>query len=458
MENPLHGKGAQERIRIQKSQEQTPQKLEEDRIEMEEQQKQEIVSDFAIYRYKNLYTVIHKGAVFDGLSSTNAKSDYAGLYEQSEKGGFDEFYIRVKSMEYKTDYFAPSKNIYCEKDRSLIIWNNPTEDWEVEDIPEADNIYIDHYSERIWDGKLLDQLQIIIFTMALKEPKLNKILLVGASNKGKTMALEMMGFVNLPNTQFLELMRGERVQSKETIDNIKRTGLILWDDAGTTLPLGVKNITNKMTIKLSGAGNIEVPCLVLGITSTHSTLLSNAEEQVANRFMQMNIGQDNQIFTEGGVSGLEKVDIERYKVATQNYVRKKILEYIEESKEKEGIRAKLVTLQDKYKIEGSANTEEIASVIIDRLKEYVQDYCESNKNITKTTRYRAYDGDYYVRSKRDYENQVNKELLELLNRDTSDIAALASKILKQTLIESRNRPKLPLGETRQNYYLLVFPR
>ncbi len=436
----------------------TPQGIEADKTSMAEQQNQEIVSDFAIYRYKNLYTVIHEGAVFDGLSSTNAKSDYAGLYDHTEKGGFDEFYIRVKSMEYKTDYFAPSKNIYREEDRALIIWNNPTEDWEVEDIPEVDNIYIDHYKERIWDGKLLDQLQILVFTMALKEPKLNKILLVGASNKGKTMALEMMGFVSLPNTQFLELMRGERVQSKETIEKIKRTGLVLWDDAGTTLPLGVKNITNKMTIKLSGAGNIEVPCLVLGITSTHSTLLSNAEEQVANRFMQMDIGQDNQIFTEGGVSGLKNVDIERYKFATQNYVKRKILEYIEASKNEKRIREQLVTLQDKYKVEGSANVEEIVGVIVDRLKEYVQDYCESNKNITKTTRYRAYNGDYYVRSKRDYENQVDKELKELLKRDTSDIAALASKILKQTLTEHNNRCKLPLGETRQNYYLLVFPQ
>ena len=76
----------------------TPQGIEADKTNMKEQQNQEIVSDFAIYRYKNLYTVIHEGAVFDGLSSTNAKSDYAGLYDHTEKGGFDEFYIRVKSI------------------------------------------------------------------------------------------------------------------------------------------------------------------------------------------------------------------------------------------------------------------------------------------------------------------------------------------------------------------------
>ena len=309
-------------------------------------------TDIEVYLHNNNYIVINNSAIYYDLNCSSAKIHY--LKTGKDGKNFSNDINIANKIDTLIDFFHPSTHTF--QYGVLTISTNPIDDWDTN--IDFDEQLIYDFEHKIMGGILQDIIELIVFTMKYHESKLNKLLLVGASNKGKTHFANILGFVEMTAKEFVNCLNGGK-WSKEQSQALQQSGLLLADDIEHDLPLGIKNIKDSMHIDIMYRGTIVHPLKFLMMTSTHDNIATTMNEEMKNRILIANIGTDYTL----NDSPFYQDDMEKYLLHTTAYMKSLMVKAI---KSEEGSE-KLRVLQNKFRAPQYNDRDEILEIATTRI-------------------------------------------------------------------------------------------
>ncbi len=270
----------------------------------------------------------------------------------------------IGGVEYRVDYLAKEKStlkplIGDDHLKWIRIVSNPIKDWKLPKGFKIDEDIRKEYFDVMFAGKIPDIIDIVALSIIHGEDKLNKMLLVGPSNIGKTLLMELLGFLETETDEFNNAITSVSGLSKERAKDFYKTGLIHIDDV-RALADELKNTKDTVKLKVMNKGKVTIPCKFLaGSTTDDSIVLGEGTEWDA-RILHVEIPyHENKV----PKSKLYRADADKYQEHTA-YALKKM---IKEAFEQEPNQDKLTALQDKYTLENVSDAGERNVNIIDKL-------------------------------------------------------------------------------------------
>ncbi len=349
--------------------------------------------------------------LLSGLSASSARMHWERA--DKDKSIFARELTVIHSIKYEVDFLQPTEyriDIDMEnREVVLVARTNPTSSWS------SDTTYsqeiIDEYNYKIFNGMLKDLIRLVILSIKFKEDKKNKLLLTGASNKGKTEAFKQMQFFSVASITFKQGMEGTKGWGDYQADGLGRCGLLLVDDIDHVPGLEFKSLTDEIQITVNYKGRPTMPLKFLAMTSTHAGIFDGAGDEIINRVLHMALGDDF-IFND---SLLWKENPHRYRVDTLKFIRNIMLKTL---KEKSTMK-ELQELQDKYKMDSNNALSEIVQKTVEDVYYDIfgDEVFEGNIETYKSDE-GVYKGIYFV----DKKIQITEKIREHLKDNSSGIS------------------------------------
>lgn len=375
------------------------------------------------------YVLLSKDEVISDDISPTAIKRFARQYDLTFKDDNNKEQIveptPITEVVYKVDYFNNVAMKWEHQKNKLTVSLNPTKLWDVS--LELDEEVIKDYTQRVLNGKLDDILRIVFWSIKFNVDKLNKLLLFGGSNKGKTKLASLMGFFEMTAVEFHETF-GEKQKKahKNTIQKIRECGLIHADDIQSHIPENVKSLKDTARIDSMYGGVVEIPTKFLLISSTNDEITSTMNDEWANRLLAIDILDDGYDVTTSPVAK-EKHNI--YENHCAVYIQKRIIEILAEA----STITDLEKLQKRYRLDVSTNERgevigEVRQTIALSLLHYLGDevvYHESKPYVKKLKNVNDFIKSVLKTETRDmYISNFNKELSQLKKHFTGGRTSL----------------------------------
>lgn len=311
---------------------------------------EEELSNTKVYRYSNAYCVQRGRDIFTGLSSSYAVGMIAnyGFGKELAKDMVDRA-IHIHALTVEPDYMLDTPYKFVLVDRGagnqpdLCQVYNPMFDLELTDErPEIVNDFVND----IWAGKIDDIIKLIALTIKFKEKKLNRLMLVAPTSSGKSGLVQNLGFVLFQPARLFAAMRGVKGVGSDLIEPLKRTGLLLIDEANEPLPQDVKEMDKFISIdEFKNGGTQRIRLFFTVLTSTHKTAISYNSDEFYERFLEIELTQ-SEMRHNVKESEYYKQDSELYESVVRTYVLRKFKEYLYGDIPRE----EFLELQQKYRL------------------------------------------------------------------------------------------------------------
>lgn len=370
---------------------------------------------------------VHSDKLYSKLTQSAFKVHFRKSGIRLGKGDSMDDHIQIiDSVTHLVDFFEPSSVFLDENTNGLTSVVNPTEKWN--DIDEFDEEIVKEYHEQIMCGVEVDLVNLIVGAMRYEESKMNKLLLVGESNKGKTELMKLMKFVEMNAGEFKGVLKGIK-WSQEQSDQLKQSGLLLADDIYFDLPIALKNISDTATFNIMNKGSVVHPCKFLVMTTTHDSVVGSIGDELQNRIMCMRIN--------GGItfndSDLVKKDRRKYQRVTQNYIKGLILAALDNPISEEEFYA----LQEKYTTRGSNERDEVLDSAYEVIsKEIIKD---SKLEFNGSLGIIQHDGMLFVKRKMEIKKLVRETLIDHFDGMEVDLNKELNLMLKRFIDDDRQR-------------------
>ena len=326
--------------------------------------KKQVESDenIEVYRLVNKYIVKAGGKIIEGLSSTMLKEVIGSLgyhiHDSEEMAEFKKSIPNISKYVQEPDYLQQDRYRIelveqdDEKFPVLTLKTNPIKPVDTE----IDPAIVDEFFDNVWAGKLVDIVKLIALSIKTGESKLNRLMVVAPSNSGKTEIFSLMGFQKITMQRLLLAMRAEKGVGKPVVEGIRKTGLLLIDEANKALEAEIKDMDKYLYIDQFGVdGGTQILKLhFTALTSTHFTATRNNSDELYNRFLQVELkaGEMKHTVTEG----IEfRKDSKHYTDVVQAKLQQLFIEFLTNHEGKEELRE----LQEKYRLPINNDLEEL---------------------------------------------------------------------------------------------------
>jgi hypothetical protein len=309
-------------------------------------------SDCKLYLCSNKYTIQSGTIVENDVVSTSLAGYLSnlGVKNKDEVALLKENVTAIDQVKYIPDYLLDcetvanvEKNDDVTKFPNLVVRTNPLID--VGDYIHDDEI-INDFVYGIWNGKIEDIVELIALTIKAKEQKLNRLMLVAPSNSGKSYIFDMMKFQKITMSRLLNGMRGNKGIGADIVKGLKKSALLLIDEANSALEAEIKDMDKELHIDQFGTGGTQIlPLHFTALTSTHKTATRNNSDELYNRFLQIELTKDEMKHTIMG-SEIFLRDSEYYSKVIKSYLLSRFRQTILSDKGEKELRV----LQDKYRL------------------------------------------------------------------------------------------------------------
>lgn len=409
----------------------------------------EIPDDFSVYRLDNKYLIRHKNKIIQEVTSTMLKEQLASLgifFGKDELPKFKNTIQTVSSYRQIPDYTLDGITSFNTEEQggivipAFVVRFNPL--FELKDVELDEDIVTDFFDE-VWGGKLYDIVKLIALTIKLGEQKLNRLMVVAPSNAGKSEIFTMMNFQKITMQRLLNGMRGDKGIGGDIVEGVRRSGLLLIDEANKALEAEIKDMDKELHIDQFGKGGTQVlPLHFTALTSTHSNATRNNSDELYNRFLQVELHKSDMKHTIMD-SKLFLEDSGRY---TDN-VRGKLLQLFKETLFSDAGKEELHILQEKYRLPINNDLNEL-------LYEIGEDFIRETKasaggygDIVSRS------GEYFAKRKTDIIKYFENRLGEI---ESLDVGKYAELLTKHFVSEDRLSVKID-GKTSKYYKLSLLP-
>lgn len=383
----------------------------------------EIPEGFDVYRLDNKYLIRFENKVIQEVTSTMLKEQLAslGIYFDSEAlAKFKNNVRTVSSYKQIPDYTLNGVTSFNTEEQggitvpAFVVRFNPL--YELEEV-ELDEAIIQDFFEEVWAGKLYDIVKLIALTIKLGEQKLNRLMVVAPSNAGKSEIFTMMNFQKITMQRLLNGMRGDKGIGSDIVEGVRRSGLLLIDEANKALEAEIKDMDKELHIDQFGKGGTQVlPLHFTALTSTHSNATRNNSDELYNRFLQVELHKSEMKHTIMN-SKLFLEDSSKY----SDTVRGKLLQIFKETLTSDEGKEELHDLQEKYRLPINNDLDEL-------LYEIGEDFIEETRSSAKETGDVIFkSGEYFYKRKTDAMKYFENRLGEIESIDVGKYSELLTK-------------------------------
>jgi hypothetical protein len=295
------------------------------------------------------------------------------------------------------------------------------------------------FFENVWAGKLYDIVRLIGLTIKFKETKLNRLMVIAPSNSGKSEIFTHLDFQKIVMKRLLNGMRGDKGVGAGVVDGIRKSGLLLIDEANTALQSDIKDMDKELHIDQFGSGGTQIlPLLFTALTSTHSNATRNNSDELYNRFLQVELMRSEMKYTISE-SPLFKAD----SIAYTDNIKGKLLELFKETIFSDATIDDLRSLQAKYRL--PLNTD-LDDLLFDISEAFILETKQNAKSFGDTVVSR---GEYFIKRKIDALKFFENRLGEI---EALDVAKYAELLAKHFISEERG--SMRVNDKVEKYYKL----
>lgn len=399
-----------------------------------------------LYLCDGKYYVQHGVDLFENIPmNVMAKYLRSFGYGKDEIEAITDSPIAVRDIRRVPDYLIKEDVVFRLEHRGsnapdLSQRYNPLSNIELFD--EDDDVLHD-FLQDVWAGKIDDIVKLIALTIKFGERKLNRLMLVAPSNSGKSEIFKHLGFQKITMPRLLAGMRGDKGVGAQVIDGIRRTGLLLIDEANDALPSDVKDMDETLQLDQFQKGGTQILRLhFTGLTSTHKTATSYNSDELYNRFLQVELKRDEMRHTIME-SELFLKDSETYTKIVRSYMLRTFNEWLHSNATVNDLRE----LQDKYRLPVNDTFSDILMQISEEVIDVYRNGASHDGDIL------VQGGVYYLKKKSDLKNQI-KQLLEQVHKTTNiDIGKYTERMFEHFLSDSEGK-SIRLGDKVVKYYRL----
>lgn len=408
-------------------------------------------SNYELNEYPNIFMIGSTNYVLEGktllseITNSNLKKTLRNIgYKDAEieKGINDT--KQIFELKQTPDYLI-NDNLVYELEQieerpiyRLYIKHNPLYGWHETTYDERIK---EDFFKTIWQNKIEDIVKIIALSIKTNERKLNRLMLIAPSNTGKSEIFNHLGFQKIVMKRLVNAMNGDKGIGSQIIEGLKRSGLMLIDEANTSLTSEIKDMDKELHVDQFGVGGTQViPLLFTALTSTHATATRNASDELFNRFLQVELINPKYTLND---SHLFKEDREKYTTVVRTYM---INLFLETLKGEEG-KKELVELQEKYRLPLNNDLDEFLFDVSEKIVSYIKTTASYNGNIVLRS------GQYYIQRKKDLVDTIEDMIKELPSIDSGKYV---EKMTKHFVSEIRKSIKID-DSVKKAYVLNVFP-
>ncbi len=268
-------------------------------------------------------------------------------------------------------------------------------------------------------------------------------MLVAPSNSGKSEIFKHMGFQKITMPRLLAGMRGDKGVGIQVIDGIRRSGLLLIDEANDALPSDVKDMDESLQLDQFQKGGTQILRLhFTGLTSTHKTATSYNSDELYNRFLQVELKRDDMRHTIME-SELFLKDSETYTKIVRSYMLRTFNEWMHSDTTVDDLRE----LQAKYRLP-------VNETFSETLMQISEDVIETYRNgATHDGDILFREGGYYLKKKSDLKNQIKDTLAQVHKTSNIDIGKYTERLYEHFLADPKGR-SIRVGDEVPKYYRL----
>lgn len=310
----------------------------------------EEVSNTNVYRHGTAYCVQRGKDLFTGLSGSYVVGMVAnyGFGKELAKDMVDRA-IHIHALSVEPDYTLDEQYKFMLVDRGvgnqpdLCQAYNPMFDL---DICDEDEEIVNDFVHDIWAGKVDEIVKLIALTIKFKENKLNQLMIVAPTSSGKSGLVQNLGFVLFQPSRLFAAMRGGKGVGSDLIEPLKRTGLLLIDEANEPLPSDIKEMVKFINIdEFKNGGTQRIRLFFTVLTSTHKTAITYNSDELSERILEIEL-KPSEMRHNIKESPYYKADSERYESVVRSYVIRKFKEYLYG----DITRSEFLEFQEKYRL------------------------------------------------------------------------------------------------------------
>lgn len=403
--------------------------------------------DVKVYVCGNRFTLRIGNILMEDLSESFVKKHLAA-YGVSYKVA--EAYIRdaqiISEVVMTTDYMLDKPIDYTLKESNAIerlpiltILKDPFHS--VKNYIDDEDIIHDFYNE-VWNGKALDIIELIALTIKFKEWKLNRLMIVAPSDTGKTTLMEHLGFQKIHMQRLLAAMRGDKGIGRNVIDGVKNSGLLLIDEANKSLEQDIKDMDREIYVDEFGAGGgtQKIRLHFTALTSTHKTATRNSSDELYNRFLQIELTQE-EMHRSISKSNIYRRDTEKYSEVIKTFAQYHFKKCLKNS---EYDREYLQNLQAKYRLPINSDLDEFLYQVSGEVIDYVLTNVTDNEDVIERG------GEYYIRRKTDLRNVIEDSITQLPSIDSGKYSDMLLNHFIQSQVKS-----IKIDNKSVKYYPIV---
>jgi len=413
---------------------------------IEPEKETQVPDGFDVYRLDNKYLIRFQNKIIQEVSSTMLKEQLASLgiyFDKDAMAKFKNSIQTVSSYKQIPDYTLQSVTSFNTEEQggitvpAFVVRFNPL--FELQEIELDESIVRDFFDE-VWGGKLYDIVRLVALTIKLGEQKLNRLMVVAPSNAGKSEIFSMMNFQKITMQRLLNGMRGDKGVGSDIVDGVRKSGLLLIDEANKSLEAEIKDMDKELHIDQFGKGGTQVlPLHFTALTSTHSNATRNNSDELYNRFLQVELNKSDMHHT----IMESKLFLEDSTKYTDN-VRGKLLQLFKETLFNDEGKEELSILQDKYRLPLNNDLDEM-------LYEIGEDFIrETKSNAGDYGDVIFKNGEYFTKRKTDVMKYFENRLGEIESLDVGKYSELLTKHYARD-----DRKSVKINGKVSNYYALT---
>jgi len=248
----------------------------------------------SLYLCQGRFIIQHNQIIVPDVG-TQMVGKYLGSfgYSKAQQEKLHQTITPVENLRYMPDYIINAETSFSIEDNegtqlpSFVVRSNPLIN--IGDYIHDEEI-IDEFVNGVWAGKVLDIVRLIALTIKTGEQKLNRLMIVAPSDSGKSEICTMMGFQKINMRRLLNGLRGDKGIGSAVIDGVRKSALLLIDEANKSLEAEIKDMDKELHVDQFGSGGTQIlPLHFTTLTSTHKTATRNNSDELANRFLQIEL-------------------------------------------------------------------------------------------------------------------------------------------------------------------------
>lgn len=304
-----------------------------------------------------------------------------------------------------------------------------------------DQDIITDFTQTIWQGKVDDIVDLVGYTIRFKQHKLNRLMVVAPSDFGKSEIFKLMDFQDINMARLLKAMSGEKGVGEGIIGGIRQSGLMLIDEANTTIPQAIKELDKTVQIDQFGSGGTQIiPLHFTALTSTHKTATRTNSDELRNRFLQVELSKSESPYTLTK-SPLFRQDGEYYSSVVQSYLRHRFRDALLDP---DVDISALFNLQEKYRLPENNDLHEILHEASLSIIEYIRANARDTGDIVHRN------DEYLIKRKGDLRSFIEDKLYHIENLDVGKY----SELIFEHFIPNGKGKSVKIDGTPTKYYVV----